>query len=146
MYDIVAVNDIEIQGISHIHTNTLDMVDVEVYTKTGSYRGYEKNTPAWKLIATASVKGSGKGQRTLLPEDLFDAPIAVNASNTQAFYVTLTTAQMRYSDGDDLGAVHASSPNLQILQGAGVVYPFRATYQPRVWNGGLLYTVIEQGE
>lgn len=145
MYDILAMNDIDIQGISHIHINSLDMVVVEIYTKAGSYRGFERDESAWTLIATASVKGSGKGERTLLPEDLFDATIVVNAGETQGFYVTLTTAQMRYTDGDEVGAVFASSPDLQILQGAGVVYPFRATYQPRVWNGGLLYTVIEQG-
>lgn len=145
MFHCVATNDIEIHGISHIHANTLDMVDVEVYTKTGTYRGFEKDESEWTLIATASVKGSGKGERTLLPQDLFDAPISVNAGNTQAFYVTLTTAQMRYSDGDEVGAVYASSPDLQILQGAGVVYPFRATYEPRVWNGGLLYSV-KQGD
>ena len=140
MVDCVAINDVEILGISHIHTNTLDMVDVEVYTKVGSYLGYETDESAWTLITTVSVKGSGKGQRTLLPEDLFDTPVTVNAGETQAFYITLTTAQMRYSDGDDLGAVYADDANLKILQGAGVVYPYRATYEPRVWNGGLIYS------
>jgi hypothetical protein len=65
MVDCVAINDVEILGISHIHTNTLDMVDVEVYTKIGTYRGSERDESAWTLVATASVKGSGKGQRTL---------------------------------------------------------------------------------
>ena len=138
--DCVAINDVEILGISHSHTNTLDMVDVEVYTKSGTYRGFERDESSWTLIGTVSVKGSGKGQRTLLPEDLFDTPVTVNAGETQAFYITLTTAQMRYSDGDALGAVYAEDANLKILQGAGVVYPFRATYQPRVWNGGLIYS------
>ena len=140
MVDCVAINDVEILGISHIHTNTLDTVDVEVYTKVGTYRGSERDESAWTLIATASVKGSGKGQRTLLPEDLFDTPVTVNAGETQAFYITLTTAQMRYSDGEELGAVYADDANLKILQGAGVVYPYRATYEPRVWNGGLIYS------
>jgi len=150
LFDCVAINDVEIQGISHIHTNTLDMVDVEVYTKTGTYRGSERDESAWTLIATASVKGSGKGQRTLLPADLFDAPITVNAGETQAFYVTLTTAQMRYSDGDELGAVYASSADLQILQGAGVVYPFgngsssAGVWEPRIWNGGLIISTANK--
>jgi hypothetical protein len=75
---------------------------------------------------------------TALP---LDALLLKNAGSTLAFYITLTTTGMRYTNGN---TATASSPytedlNLQIFQGTGNSYPFNKTTFPRVWNGVIKY-------
>ena len=158
MFDVVAFddNDVEIYEIS-IHVSTLDLVECEIYTKAGSY-GNETAAAAlsssssssssshhyWNMTGyAAAVQGNGVGSPTHLPWDTLFEPILISAGDVHAFYVTLTTPDLHYSDGAAVGNVAASNMHLQILEGAGVAYSFGQSLSPRVWNGALYYTVID---
>ena len=68
--------------------------------------------------------------------------IDLDQGETQAFYVTLLNTVMRYSNGDkDSQAVDVSNSDLEILEGVGKGYPFKSTYNARVFNGSILYEV-----
>ena len=138
MFDVVALNDVTIDGMD-IHIGGTSSETVEIYTKSGSYVGFTGSAAAWTLIGTVTVTGQGLGNPTPLPAGSF-TPVTVNAGNTQAFYVTLTTStNIDYTNGTNLGGVFASNSDIQILEGVGNSYPFGGTFSPRVWNGTLRY-------
>ena len=150
MFDVVALNssDIEILEMD-IHTGgagnaTAANYTVMIYTKEGSYVGNETDADSWTLITDADglqVMSAGPGTPTTLPIDAF-APIVMAKNTTLAFYVTLTTPDINYSEGTEVGSVYASNADLQILEGAGVEYPFASYTAPRVWNGALRYRKV----
>mmetsp|Transcript_26436 Transcript_26436/g.78196 ORF Transcript_26436/g.78196 Transcript_26436/m.78196 type:complete len:145 (-) Transcript_26436:1222-1656(-) len=144
MFDVVALKKISIVSMN-VHTTSTSNVTVEVFTKAGSYIGFDKNASAWDKIASIEVQGQGIGQSTPLPIDAFE-PVPLDPSEKRSFYVTLTTlttGDLRYTIGQNLGEEFASNSDLLFLEGAGKSYPFRSTYQPRVWNGVLVYTERE---
>ena len=141
MFDVVAKKDIHIVGIGSIHTTSRGGVDVEVWTKKGTYDGFQRDADAWTLVASTSVPGKGRNKPTPLPHGIMDE-IDLDQGETQAFYVTLLNTVMRYSNGDkDSQAVDVSNSDLEILEGVGKGYPFKSTYNARVFNGSILYEV-----
>jgi len=140
MFDIVPRKDLVILDMS-IHTRSTSDVDVRIWIKEGSYRKHENERKPWRRIVKTTVRGQGEGQLTPLPEGAFP-PIQLSASQRQAFYVTLTTAEIHYSKGRKQGLVYASNDDLSILEGVGKAFPFKATYKPRVWHGEIAYAVL----
>ena len=65
---------------------------VEVYTKPGTYVGYETNPSAWTMVATGTVTSAGEG----LPSELHRPQYPTPANTVTGFYVTTT------SGGDEL--------------------------------------------
>jgi hypothetical protein len=79
-------------------------------------------------------------------------PLTIKEGETWAFYVLTSVPDLRYTMGTAIGEVFSSSPEIDILQGAGaadfpafgsglpeygnVEYTF---YAPRVFNGNLRY-------
>jgi hypothetical protein len=143
MFDIKAKKDISIMGFD-LHLNATGInYNAKVFTKTGSCSGSETNSLAWGApILDVPVSNSEvRGLNSLTPLPLLGSPIAMSAGSTRAFYVTLTTTGMRYTNGN---SATASSPyvedaNLQIFQGTGNTYPFNKTNFPRIWNGAIKY-------
>lgn len=131
--------DIHLQG-SNAHV-------IEIYSKTGSYSGHQKNSTSWNHIQTfTGIQANGRGSFTFLPN--LSAPITVFPGETRSFYVTVSPtggSVMRYSDGASGSEfnVFASDSHLEICTGNGNVHPFGQTFQPRIWNGRIHYSLTQ---
>jgi hypothetical protein len=144
LFDIMAKKDVGITGFD-IHTRAQGKsLNGFVYRKTGSYVGSETDIAAWALIQTfTGVESQGEGNFTPLPR-LLGSPIEISAGSREAFYITLTTGDMRYTTGNKVGALYAEDENLQFFEGAARAYPFddTRTWSPRIWNGAISYDVL----
>ncbi|MEO8268698.1 MAG: PEP-CTERM sorting domain-containing protein [Aureliella sp.] len=114
--------------------------NIELYSKVGSYEGFESDALAWTLIdSVSSVTSNGANIAT--PVDFLD--FGLLSSTTYGLYVTSTSIGpiMLYTDGTGVGNVAASNSDLEILEGAGTAYAFGSSYTPRIWNGTVHYDV-----
>ena len=142
MFDIEATNDITINSFD-VNMLTGVTADIEVYFKTGTWVGFDSTPDDWTLLAIApGVVSSGTNVPTLLNLNL---GINVNNGYRVAFYVTFTNTStnadgFRYTNGVQTGNLFASDTNLAIYEGAGKRYPFTNTFQPRNFNGNIIYT------
>lgn len=144
MFDVNAKSSAIIIRSLAIHTaikTSERRVVVEVYSKQGSFVGFEKEPDEWTNVFTAMVQGKGRGSLTYLPTTDFTS-VYIAADTTQAFYVTLTTKHLIYTNGDGLSRnkIFTGNDDLDITEGAGVgIYKFGQIYSPRVFNGEINY-------
>lgn len=110
---------------------------LEVYTKSGSYEGFETNAGAWTLAATGNGVSAGAGNASHV--DISDYLITANVLT--GIYVKTNLANG--SDGITYtnGWTTYSNSDLSISEGAGVWGAFGAieTFSPRTWNGSIYY-------
>jgi hypothetical protein len=121
--------------------------DVEVYTKTGTWSGFESTPAAWTLVGTAL------GVVHTAAPTLDPIPLAINVTipggATQAFYITSNATfatNVAYTSGvNQLGAVIGTDGILQVTGGVGKTYPFGSTFglptAGRLWNGRVNYCI-----
>jgi len=115
-----------------------------VYTKIGDFVGYENDPSAWKRISQSTFRGSGSGHGSTISKDEFES-VLLYPMETASFYVTLTTADLRYSRPDtlELGDKIVSNRYLDVNAGYGLAdYPFASEffiYSPRLFNGIVHY-------
>jgi hypothetical protein len=125
---------------------TCTVNEVEIYTKTASYKGFETMPAAWTLL--------GSTQHTIstpfgVPQPLdmaIDITLDPSVLDRHGMYVTSTgdlntvtgtfNDFMSYTDGT---AIHENA-ELRIRNGTGNDYPFGNTFNPRQWNGTVYYT------
>ena len=148
MFDINALTDVTLLSFD-VNAQNGVTIDVEVYAKSGTWVGFEGNAAAWTLIGTAtSVVSNGEGIATPLNLTL---GYAMLTGETHAFYVTPTdpggAGGFQYTNGTTTGAVFASDTNIEFLEGSGVGYPFDGgtVFQPRVFNGNIIYDTLGGG-
>jgi hypothetical protein len=139
MFDVaVAGNALTVTGLDL--NLSAGVWTIEVYQKSGTWVGFSNNAAAWTLVSThAGVVGAGVNNPTFL--DVADFGLA---AGTTGLYVTTTVPNaglMNYTNGTGVGNVAASNADLAILEGAGISYPFGATFTPRIWNGSIYYNV-----
>ena len=138
MFDLEAINDLTIDSFD-VNMATGQTADIEVYFKTGTWVGSESTPGDWALVGTATnITSAGIGEPTPLNLDL---GIIVADGERVAFYITRTTGSLTYTNGTTTGALFASDANLQMFEGAGKGYPFGSTFQPRNFNGNIVYSM-----
>jgi subtilisin-like proprotein convertase family protein len=137
MFDVMAINDLTIDSFDvNLDTGITD--DIEVYFKTGTWVGSHTNPGDWTLLDTAAgITSAGDGLPTPLNLDL---GVTVAAGERVAFYVTTLNGGMNYTNGTTTGNLFASDANLEFYEGRGMGYPFTGGFEPRVFNGNILYT------
>ena len=133
-----------------IYTDVDFDVRAEVYTRPGSFENGMSDLSGWSLIAAGSLKGAGSYQGTLIPPELWFRNVTIAPGSVSSFYVTLTTADLRYTKVDEVEvekALTSSDDYLEIRVGVGVAdYPLGTTfYGPRIWNGRLYYRTVGDG-
>jgi hypothetical protein len=117
---------------------------LDVYTKPGSYIGFEGNAAAWTKVSSTSIPNS-------IPEDFGGTPIFVDitdfllASNSlTGFYITFA-GQSNFSPDNVLaytnGSNTYSNTDLSLSLGVGKGGTFGATIASRTWNGTINYEV-----
>lgn len=144
MFDVVAKRDVSIYSLDlHIVSPSSDEKEVfQIFSLVdgGSHVGHEKDADAWQLLGSANVRPQHR--RTPLPLNCFE-PIVIEKGDTKGLYVTLTSNHMRYSGGNKVGNVYLANDDIMVLEGTGITFPFGEIYRPRVFNGAIRYTVLD---
>ena len=137
MFDIAMLNSASISAFN-IFSLTAGSVDYLIYYKVGTHVGSESSSGAWTLLASFPAHLSATtGMRTFtLPSSL-----SVTAGQTYAFYITGTTGLVSYTNSSPVGTVYASNSDMQIKSGVGKIYPFGATFTPRMLNFTVDYSL-----
>lgn len=142
MFTVIAHDEPITITSMEIHTDfSGGAVSVMLYTKDGNFIGFENEPSAWRKIVDLQVIGNGEGRGTLLPLDSFSS-INMQPNETKAIYVTLTTADLRYTKtSTPVGTAIAENEYLSINAGIGLAdYPFAPAsliYTPRIFNGAV---------
>lgn len=142
-------------------TSLLDTsVCFEVYSKVGTYEGYELDAQSndngtvtsdtWESIGASTVTGLGPEVPTEIPIGALD-PIFIEAGGTRAFYITMLEPEMRYTEpvyGEVTGDVFSGSPDghIELLVGSAVAYPFQEAWRDRIFNGAVVYALGDIGD
>lgn len=154
------VGDVLVTGLD-FYTKSTEDVEFELWTREGTYAGFEGTYDGWTLVASGTVAGRGTGEHTPVPDELFFAPVAIpgggGADGVRALYLTLTTPDLLYKLGDGTPAsesspsdarAHAETAELEVWEGEGVLgYPFPDPAggfryrSPRQFVGAIYYTV-----
>ena len=144
MFTVTSHNSsLKITSLS-FHTDfTEGPITAQVFTKKGDFIGFENLPEAWLQIAESVLIGEGAGLRTKIPTNDFDA-VNMYPHETRAFYITLTSADIRYSRTNvTLGEPVVGNEVLSVNAGAGLAdYPFATKffiYEPREFNGAVHY-------
>jgi hypothetical protein len=113
-------------------------ITITVYTKDGTFDGYETSTTGWTKVLTVNI--DGKGGRTPIYLPSFSSPLSVSSGSTRSFLIKSSSNVIFYekvsgSEGDFL----KSNSDLVLYKGAATVSS--SVFSPRVWYGRLKYKV-----
>lgn len=140
MFDVLTSRELTVTGFE-LHTYATSVIDVEIWSKIGSFQSYEELKADWTLVTSQSVVGQGFRQNTLLQLP----PLEISADTVVAFYITVASGEtMAYTNGGQIGMVISSNEDIKIFEGVGKSFPFGKTHLNRRWNGVLRYQVQGQ--
>jgi hypothetical protein len=98
MFDIQAKGDqhVNVYRFAAFHLES-GSHKVKIFTKNGSYKGYESNDSAWTQVTSLDMLG-GKGHRKFTWQNAnLDPNVAVLADTTQAFYIFVDSPSLYYN-------------------------------------------------
>ena len=113
MFDLTASRDVIVRSFG-FYTDAIRNDVVEVYTRPGSYSGYEGDEAGWILIHSKSVDQMGRNVLTELGD--FDTDVTIKEGATQAFFIT-SNYYLMYDKGTAEGQVLNSDGSLSIYEG-----------------------------
>jgi hypothetical protein len=149
MFTVTSHNSSVIITSISFHTDFKEgELTTQVFTKNGNFVGFEHVPDAWRQISESVLIGEGAGFRTQISYEDFEA-VNMQPHETRAFYITLTTADIRYSQTNlALGEPVAADEFLSVNAGAGLAdYPFASKafiYEPREFNGAVHFETITE--
>jgi hypothetical protein len=113
-------------------------ITITVYSKDGTFDGYETSTSGWTKVLTVNV--DGKGGRTPIYLPSFSSPLSISSGSTRSFLIKASSNVIFYekvsgSQGDFL----KSNSDLVLYKGAATVSS--SVFSPRVWYGRVKYKV-----
>jgi len=151
MFDVIPRKKMTIVGLD-FHTESTDVLEVEVWYKKGSHVGFERDQMSWTEVSYARIVGQGPYKRTSIDPSFFNA-ILVDSFERISFYVTLMKSpKMRYTkEAEDtravVGDIDSSSEDMDILVGGGVAsYPFGYFFSPRFPNNNIHYVLDDEAD
>ena len=135
MFTVKALRDISVTSLV-LNSVARGVGAVKVYTRTGSYRGYEQSDEGWKLIySNSTVTHNRRGQPTAIGE--FNSAVSIYNGVTQSFFVT-SSIGLAYQAGTEEGALFVNDGSVIIYQGVGTTDEFSGSiHSPRVFGGVL---------
>ncbi len=114
--------------------------DINLYTLDGTHVGNENDPTAWTLHDSISGLNSN-GFDNPTNWDFADLELDVGP---QAFYVEVTNGTaLNYTNGTGVGNLVVDDGVIQIFEGTGNAQNFGFVFQPRIWNGTIIYSVPE---
>ena len=118
--------------------------NMSIYTKAGTWNGFESTPAAWTLVGSdpAVVHGAFPA----IDGVAIPVGVTIGSAATQAFYITCDapSPNVAYTNGvGQVGAVIASNADLLVRGGVGKAYPFGTTFglptAGRPWIGRVHY-------
>ncbi len=107
---------------------------LEVWTKAGTYVGFEQNSVPWTLVST----GNGVSTGNFTPS-LVDVPDFVLTPGVTGMALRIIGAGHTYTNGNGANQFYANS-DVTLTLGKGQATLFVSTpFSPRVWNGTFRY-------
>ena len=138
MFDVVSTQQpINIQNIGlHFSLNNFRS-NVKIYSKKGSWIGYDSNITEWTLIHQTSVITSSNALTNL---GILQINVIIPAKETQAFYIIVTGSTLEYGNTSYItGNVYKSDNNIQLLTGIAKGDFTESVKHNAVWNGYIYY-------
>jgi len=138
MFMIKALCDLEITSLS-INTSLQGVSGlVKVFTREGSYSGFDRSGDGWKIIFSSVVNQLGRGRPTNLGTLL--TRVSISSGSRQSFYV-LAEDELVYKTGSQEFDTFTSDSCIEIYEGSGIRGEFGSKISPRVWSGIIQYDV-----
>ncbi|MCC7507962.1 MAG: putative Ig domain-containing protein [Planctomycetes bacterium] len=112
-------------------------VDWQIYTRTGTFVGFETNAAAWTLHDTiTNTTGAGLNNPTNVT---LNTPLVLNASTTYGIYISMTTASgINYTNVTT--PTNYADSNITITVGSACgATQFSGLITGRGWNGTVYY-------
>lgn len=133
-----------------------EQIPIEIYTKTGGYRGFENARGEWTNVLRFNqvwIQGNGPNRFSHLKENFFSgfnvAPIWLWEGQTRAFYITVAEkglSAMIAQNGVEEGQPYLENGDLEITDGTCFAYPFNLDSDvssnitvPMRWLGSIMY-------
>lgn len=137
MFSIEALRDITVSSLV-VNAMSRGEGTVKVYTRNGSYSGYERSSEGWELIYdNPAVVHNRRGQWTELGD--FDSAVSIASGATHSFFV-ISSRGLVYESGSQESAEFVSDESVSILVGVGTTDEFAGTiHTPRVFGGIVRY-------
>ncbi|MCT4622651.1 MAG: SGNH/GDSL hydrolase family protein, partial [Schleiferiaceae bacterium] len=126
MFDLFVKSDITLDSIQ-IKPNSIGSIPVNVYIKTGSYKGHEQTASSWTLWTTDTIQNVASGNFCSIDLNGF----SLNSGDTIGFYVHMANSgnSLNYQSGSQPKVV--STSEIDFLSGSGISYNFGNIYHPR---------------
>ncbi|MCH8554069.1 MAG: fibronectin type III domain-containing protein, partial [Schleiferiaceae bacterium] len=134
MFDVNVINALEVTGFT-VSPNGAGSGEFEVWHRVGTYNGFENSSAGWTLVEAINIGAiPAAGQYRLN----FTNPYPLT-TGIHAFYVTRVTGSVAYTNGTVAGALMNANADLEVFEGVGKVHPFGGTFNPRNFNGRIIY-------
>ena len=135
MFDLYPKTDLSLDHIE-IKTDDTGFIPVNIYVKSGSYKGYEQSPLDWTLWAQDTVQSDSIGNWMRIHAN----EIPLTQGDTSGVYVHMATSSHRlHYRSLPQPTVHSTS-ELDFICGKGVAYQFGTSYSPRLLNTRLHYS------
>ncbi len=110
-------------------------VNLEVWTRSGSYAGFEQDPTGWTLVAQGDGTALAAGQGTPTPVPLV-APFDFMPGGVAGVAIVYTVGGNPYTNGTGANQLFTDG-NMTIELGSSCSAPFvgGSVFTPRVWNG-----------
>jgi hypothetical protein len=119
-------------------------VNMKVYTHEGSHTGREKYPAEWTLLGEGQVTPRGLDKMTEISLGSF-TPVDLMAGTRHAFYITADRSVVQYTDGTLIHNLVIQNEHLMLLEGTALGRSFfGGLFEPRKFNGGLIYQELEE--
>jgi hypothetical protein len=140
MFAVKASRDVVISSLA-INSNSRGDGAVRVYSRQGSFSGFEQNSAGWTLVYdNPLVSHNRRGQSTELGD--FDTPVHIAGGAVQSFLVT-SSRGLVYPQGKSQLAPFANDESLEIFQGIGTGDGFtEPIYSPVEFSGAVKYNAV----
>ena len=145
MFDVVSLRtEIAIHNFYLHIMNENELESIVIFTRKGTHASFERDESQWYKICDTEVEPQGLKTYTVLERNALFEAVIIGPSSVQSFYITLTKSSsttLLYSSGREVGAVYVQNMDIALLEGTSNGYPlFGQFFQPRVWNGAIIYT------
>jgi hypothetical protein len=134
-FDIIAAHAVTISSLTTNTSETGGLFGMEVWTRAGTFAGFEANPGAWNLatIGDGNAVGGFEDEQSLVT---FVAPLNLPAGRT-GIALLMIGASHEYTNG--MSNFTGGDGVLRVETGSASNTPFAGTIANRTWNGRLCY-------
>ena len=137
MFDVEASVSLMVTSLG-VLISSKGTCSIQIYTKVGSYVGYEEDSSKWTNLINVNVISSGPSSITKITG--FNS-LSIPKNGKRSFYVTSSSKDLIYSKVNDKNAIIASNNDMSIPVGSLTKKLFDKASSGMGWNGVIYYEV-----